>query len=356
MYIIGIGTANPATRYSQHDCYQALAESRIYKDLSKRSRALLKKVLNGRSGIDARYLSLDPLEEFTQFHPDALHERFLRHAPDLAATAVQRALDDAGVPPADVDALVVSTCTGYLCPGLSSYVAGRLSLRSGIVALDLVGHGCSASLPNLQTGEALLALNGRCRTVVSVCVEVCSAAFYLDDDPGVLISACLFGDGAAALVLQPAPQPGKRELEWCDCNSIVMPEQRDTLRFETRNGMLRNILTPAVPELAASSARNVLFEVLERHDLKQDDISTWLWHSAGRDVLDAIRDHIDLDERGLQWSRSVLQEFGNMSSPSVLFALHSAMRSDAPSGWWWLAAFGAGFSSHGALLRAGKPL
>ena len=88
-----------------------------------------------------------------------------------------------------------------------------MGLPTNIQLLDLVGQGCGAALPNLRAGEALLA-SGRCRRVLSVCVEVCSAAFYIDDDPGVLVSACLFGDGAGAAVLSNEPNPATRKIKW----------------------------------------------------------------------------------------------------------------------------------------------
>ncbi|MBI4006520.1 MAG: hypothetical protein HY356_07605, partial [Gammaproteobacteria bacterium] len=175
-----------------------LGDMRLYHHRECQKRALtpfnqllLKKVLNGSSGINTRYLALNPLDEFIHFNPDALYARFLQHAPALATTAALRALSNANIDALEIDAVIISTCTGYLCPGLSSYVVEQLQLKSGVMALDLVGQGCVAALPNLQTAEALLALNGHYRTVLSICVEVCSAAFYLDDDPGVLISACL---------------------------------------------------------------------------------------------------------------------------------------------------------------------
>src|SRR6185503_20313255 len=93
------------------------------------------------------------------------------------------------------------------------YVIERVGLRNDVVALDLVGQGCGAALPNLRTAEALLAAR-RCERVLSICVEVCSAAFYIDDDPGVLVSACLFGDGAGAAVLARAPLAGSVCPEW----------------------------------------------------------------------------------------------------------------------------------------------
>jgi len=100
----------------------------------------------------------------------------------LASQAGERALQNAGWQAERIDAVIVSPCTGYLCPGLTSYVSEGMGLRPDVLALDLVGQGCSAALPNLRTGEALLA-SGRCRSVLSICVEVCSAAIYLDDDP-----------------------------------------------------------------------------------------------------------------------------------------------------------------------------
>src|SRR4029077_6551036 len=147
-------------------------------------------------------------------------------------------------------------------PGLSSYIVERLGLPTGIVALDLVGQGCGAAVPNLQTAHALLE-SRRAPRVLSICVEVCSAAFYLDDDPGVLISACLFGDGAGAAVLANAANGGRR-VEWKGSGSVLQPLDRDLLRFEQKRGMLRNILAPEVPSLAARHAEKVFAETLAR--------------------------------------------------------------------------------------------
>jgi alkylresorcinol/alkylpyrone synthase len=208
MFINGLGTATPLQRYTQRECWDALRASDHFPNLNPRSRALLKKVLGGNNGIRTRFLALDNLSEAFTETPDALHARFTKYAPAVAAQAGGRALRDAGSQPGDIDAVIISTCTGYLCPGLTSYVSERLGLRRDVLALDLVGQGCGAALPNMRVAEALTA-SGRCRQVLSVCVEICSAAFFLDDTPGVLISACLFGDGAGAAVLATKPIAGK---------------------------------------------------------------------------------------------------------------------------------------------------
>ncbi|HYH40638.1 MAG TPA: stilbene synthase, partial [Burkholderiales bacterium] len=190
MFFTGVGTAAPATRYTQAQCYEALQGSAQFPKLARGSRALLKRLLLGDNGIATRALALDPLTEAFDATPDALHKRFATHAPLLAQQAAERALQDAGVEARAIDAVLISTCTGYLCPGLTSYVIERLGLRRDVLALDLVGQGCGAALPNFRAAEALLCADG-CEHVLSICVEVCSAAFYIDDDPGVLVSACL---------------------------------------------------------------------------------------------------------------------------------------------------------------------
>jgi len=274
----------------------------------------------------------------------------VKHAPALATDAARRALADADCTPAEIDVVLISTCTGYLCPGLTSYVSERLGLRRDVFPLDLVGQGCAAALPNLRTAEALLAA-GRAKTVLSVCVEVCSAAFYLDNDPGVLVSACLFGDGAGAVVLANQPKARGRSVEWKFGASQLAPADRDALRFEQRGGMLRNILTPQVPRLAGEQAAKLLADSLASAGVRRERVAGWVLHTGGRDVLAALRERMNLSEADVRHSAAVLRDFGNLSSPTVFFVLKEALHDAVPDGLWWMSSFGAGFSCHGALLE-----
>jgi alkylresorcinol/alkylpyrone synthase len=350
MFIIGLGVAAPPQRYTQREGWNALQKSAPFARLAPRSRAILKKVLCGDNGIATRHLALEPISEVFNLTPDALHARFARHAPALAAEAAQRALKDANCKPGEIDAVLISTCTGYLCPGLTSYVSERLSLRPDVFPLDLVGQGCGAALPNLRAAEAILAA-GRAQKVLSICVEVCSAAFYLDDDPGVLISACLFGDGAGAAVLANKPRPDRRRVEWKWGSSFLAPDKRDALRFEQKNGMLRNILSPQIPQIAGDEAAKLFAGSLAAAGVKRERIAGWILHTGGRDVLLALRDKLGLTESDIRHSTAVLREFGNLSSPTVFFVLERALHDAVPDGLWWMSAFGAGFSCHGALLE-----
>ena len=350
MFIIGLGTAAPPRRFAQRECWEALQGTALEAGLTSRSRAVLEWVLCGENGIATRHLALDALTEAFEMTPDVLYARFVRHAPALANAAARNALADAGCAAGQIDAVLISTCTGYLCPGLTSYVSEQLGLRPDVFALDLVGQGCGAALPNLRTAEAILAA-GRAKKVLSVCVEVCSAAFYLDNDPGVLVSACLFGDGAGAAVLTKEPLPQRRNVEWKFAASQLVPAERDVLRFEQRGGMLRNILRPEVPQMAAGHAARPLASTLVLAGVDRERVAGWVLHTGGRDVLNALRETMALSETEVRHSTTVLREFGNLSSPTVFFVLQAALQDKVPDGLWWMSAFGAGFSCHGALLQ-----
>lgn len=349
MFIQGVGSATPPNKYTQGECWEALKGSDHLERLSGRSQAILRKVLSGDTGIQSRYFAMEDLAEAFSLDPDTLHARFANSAPSVATEAARKALDDAGIQKGDIDALIISTCTGYLCPGLTSYVSENLGLNSGIFLADLVGHGCGAALPNLQMAEALIA-SGRARHTLSICVEICSAAFYLDNDPGVLISACLFGDGAAAAVTGNTPGRG-RSVRWKNSSSVLNPRDRNLLKFETRGGMLRNVLDKSVPLLVVEHLEQTLQNVCAKSNISKEEINEWILHSGGRDVLAAVRTAFNLDAEKLGWSASVLRDYGNISSPSVLVALERALRARAPAGTWLMASFGAGISCHAALCE-----
>lgn len=351
MYLHALATAVPPARLTQDECLELIAASDLFPRLSRRSRLTLQTVLRGDSGVASRHFAFAPVEDLFRASADTLNACFREEAPRLAARALEDALAQAGFRAAQIDALVVCTCTGYLCPGVTSYVAEKLGLRPDAYLQDLVGLGCGAAIPAMRSVHALLAENPTA-TVACVAVEICSAAFYLDDDPGVQISAALFGDGAAATIWRatppaaPGPLPALRATGF---NTVHIPEARDHIRFEQRFGKLRNILTPAVPALAADAVARLF--AAEPADAPRP--SRILSHTGGRDVLDALE--AALPGYSLDLSRRVLRENGNISSPSVLFALDLALREcpqptrDAP---WWLVSFGAGFAAHSCRIAA----
>lgn len=329
MYLEAIGSAFPAAKFSQAECFEFTEKTEAYRGLSDRGQGILRKVLLGDSGIGKRHFCAgDPVGVFTMGAQE-LNEYFEREAPILAA----RALEKCGVPVGELDALLVATCTGYLCPGVSSHVAEKMGMGAGIYLQDLVGLGCGAAIPMMRSAEGFLAANAGAK-VATVAVEVCSAALYVSEDPGVLISMCLFGDGASAAVWSDVPGEGKWRAGAFETRHL--PEEREKIRFINAGGQLENKLHRSVPELAA----RVVSDLWELRRAEPDQVVA---HTGGRDVIEALEGKMGwhLDE-----TRQVLREYGNCSSPCVLLALEERLKAEKGDSRLWLTSFGAGFAAH----------
>ena len=334
MYLQSLATAFPPHAFTQAECFQILNDSGAVDGLRSRSRELLRKVLTGDSGIETRRFSDPDLAKTFGRDAGQLHQHFEQHAPRLASEALLKACDLASLKPSGIDALLVCTCTGYLCPGLSSYISEILGLRPNAFLQDLLGLGCGAALPLLETARGLLAANPTA-TIATVAVEISSAAFYLNDEPGVLISLCLFGDGAAAAIWRGETQGGQFRFQ--NFRTIHKPEHREKIRFVNVGGRLKNQLHREVPELAADA-------VSELFGMRSGTPERLIAHTGGRDVIEAIERVIPAHR--LDATREVLRRYGNISSPSVLAALEYSLSTDPESESLWLTAFGAGFAAH----------
>jgi len=347
MHLHGLATANPPAEFTQARCLELARSSYdALPGFNRRSRLTLSSILGGDSGVETRQFAVRDVARLFRAEADELNEEFRATAPALAVEALKPALHQAGLEARELDALVVCTCTGYLCPGVSSYVAETMDLRPDAWLQDLAGLGCGAAIPALRTVQAILAAHPEA-TVACVAVEVCSAAFYLDNDPGVIISACLFGDGAAATIWRSTPGPGGLRCHGFDTHHD--PLSRDRIRFEQKNGKLRNLLHPSVPALAADAVGRLHRRACAKGATPPARI---IAHAGGKDVVTALEKA--LPGHDFRATREVLRRHGNMSSPSVLFALEEALRDDAPKPGqdWWLIAFGAGFSAHACRLSA----
>ncbi|HEY1107074.1 MAG TPA: 3-oxoacyl-[acyl-carrier-protein] synthase III C-terminal domain-containing protein [Opitutaceae bacterium] len=344
MFLHALATAVPPAAYSQADCWEIVQRSGLRRRLTKRSMLILHSVLRGEHGIGKRHFAMPEIERVFDRSPDELNAAFRNEAPRLAGRALTTALERAGLRADQLDALLVCTCTGYLCPGVSSYVAEQLGLRTDAYLQDLVGLGCGAAIPTLRSASHVLAAHPQAN-VACIAVEICSAAFYLDDDPGVIVSACLFSDGAAATIWRGQPPQTGPALRAHSFDTAHLPAERDKLRFEQRDGKLRNLLDRSVPNLAAGAVDRLW----QRRG--PQPVARVVTHTGGRDVLEAIAPVVA--PHSLEVSHRTLRDYGNMSSPSVLFALDAALQESVPSpeaGDYWLVSFGAGFSVHSCRL------
>ena len=307
---------------------------------------LMERVFSHPSIKTRRFAVTDPAAILDE-DPDKRAARFTAEATGLGTKAALGAMAKAGLKPGDISALVVNTCTGYICPGVSTYIAENLGLHRGTRAFDLVGSGCGGAIPNLQLA-ASLAKERPGSAVLGVSVEICSCTFEMGDDASLIVSNALFGDGAAASVVWDRPAG----FEVVDSLSRFAPQYREDIRFVHKGGRLHNQLSAALPGYAAEEAGALVEELLKKNGLEKKDIFRWAIHPGGENVIKGVKERLGLDEEAMKYTRRVLSNLGNMSSPTVLFILDEMDKEGLPPGALLvMLAFGAGFSAHAALLR-----
>jgi len=358
-FIGGLATATPAFRIGQKGAEEFLKEHYSHA-LSEKSLSVMDKIFSHPS-IERRSFSFESPSVLLKEDADARIERFTDSAIELSITAIKGALEKGGLDAKDISALVVNTCTGYLCPGLSTYLIEELPLRRDIRAFDLVGGGCGGAIPNLELAAGLVKEEGG--AVLSVSVEICSATFQMEDDLSLIVSNALFGDGAAAAVVREERQvrekgQGRKEeeegLEILYSASRYAPEYREAIRYVYKKGELHNRLSVALPRLIREEAGRLVQDILRKSSFKREDIKHCAIHPGGEKIIDAVKDELGLKEDDVSPARKVLKEYGNMSSPTVLFVLEEVLKKGMEKGDLCLMlSFGAGLSTHGMLMRRG---
>jgi predicted naringenin-chalcone synthase len=300
------------------------------------------------SQIEGRYLYFDP-ETFTPDESvEQLNDRFRRGAIEIGAEAVRRALARAGWRPDDVDFLATTTCTGRVCPSLDAQLISVLGFKPSIQRVHVGDTGCASAVVALQQAHNHLRAFPRHRAVV-VAVEICSAAYFLDDRLESAVAHAIFADGAGAIALG-AGGDGPAIVEH---RTLFRPEHLSAMGFEYPGGRPRVVLSKEVRRIGATMMKEMADLLMASQGLKKDDIRHFVLHSAGRRVIDQARRLMDLDEDQVANSRRVLQHFGNMSSATIVFVLDELLRkaAPAPGDWGLMIALGPGFAAEGALLR-----
>jgi alkylresorcinol/alkylpyrone synthase len=309
--ILGVETANPPHRLTQNEVLSFITDTI---KPSERALGLYKRFLLD-DGIHQRYIASDNLKNLVDESVDEKMRRFEHWAVQLAVEASQKVLNKWNYQPKDIDAIFISTCTGYLCPGLSTYVSEKLGLSEDIYTLDLVGLGCAGALPALRAADHYLNRNPSSKVLV-IAVEICTAAVHWLEKPELILSNALFSDGAAAVLLTNKQKASGLRIN--HISSVLWPQFRDELRFKYFDNRLCNVISSKVPKIVAQA-----LEALYK-DHSQNKMH-YAFHSGGRKVLDAIQSKLGLSDEDMRPSRLVLKDYGNMSSPSVLFVLKSIL-------------------------------
>lgn len=289
------------------------------------------------SGVDHRNLAL-PVSRYPQMSGfTEANAAYIEVASDLGRQAVLSALESANIAPDEVDVIVMVSSTGIAVPTVDARIASSIGLRPDVKRVPLFGLGCVAGAAGMaRVHDYLRGFPGHVAVLLSV--ELCSLTLQHDDTSiPALIGVCLFGDGAAAVVVtgadrvpnSPTAQSGPKVL---DTRSRLIPGTVDVMGWNVTSNGFQLVMSKDVPKMADTYLRGEVDGFLADHGLSTEDISTWVCHPGGPKVIESITNAIELPSDALAHSWNSMRDHGNMSSASVLDVLRRTIVEPPPAG------------------------
>lgn len=362
-YITAIGSATPSHVLAQSSIADFMVHAmRLGQDDARKLRTVFR-----ASGIEKRHSVIEDYgrtADFTFFENSSSMEPFpstrrrlelyRRHALALSLDAVHHCLDR--VPDLRRDAithLVVVSCTGMYAPGLDIDLVKALGLNSSIARTCINFMGCYAAFNALRLASAACQADPGAKVLI-VCTELCSIHFQKENTDDNLLANALFADGSAAVLFEASPRKGiTLELEESHCELATEGEHDMTwtvgdLGFEMR-------LSSYVPDIIRSGIRNLTRSLLAKIRRQPSDISFYAIHPGGKKILETIESELGMSKDQNRYAYQVLRNFGNMSSPTVLFVLQALcqdLRPEDDQKRILSFAFGPGLTLESALFKA----
>jgi alkylresorcinol/alkylpyrone synthase len=348
MRIAGAASAFPSNVYDQQTITAALQD--LWSGKLENPEVLNR--LHSRCGVDHRHLTL-PIEKYTQIQTwGAANDLWIEAAQQLGASAICRAITPMGLVPRDIDALYFVSVTGVSSPSIDARLVNRMRLSPRIKRVPIFGLGCVAGAAGIaRAADYVRAYPDQVAVLLSV--ELCSLTWQRSDfSVPNLISSGLFGDGAAAVVIAGA-NTGLAGPEVVATRSVFYPDSEDVMGWDISEDGFRIVLSADVPKVICEHLRTDVDEFLFDAGLSRADIDSWIIHTGGPKVLEAVSTSLELADDALDASWECLRRVGNLSSASVLVVLQEflAQRRSEPGSYSVLAAMGPGFCSELILLR-----
>lgn len=348
MQIASAATAYPTQYYPQ----EALVEAFRRNWGAKMENPQMLDWMHSRVGVAGRYLAYPPetYENLNDF--GKANDLWIDAALELSERAIRTALDRAGLTTDDLGAIYFVSITGIASPSIDARLINRMKLPLSIRRVPVFGLGCVAGAAGISmASDYVRAYPDKVALLLSV--ELCSLTIQRDDlSIANLIASALFGDGAAAVIVAGA----NRRLAGPSVvatRSSFYPDTEEVMGWKISANGFGIVLSAGVPEMVEKNIANDVDGLLADHGLKRSDIGSWIIHTGGPRVLEAMQDSLNLPEGALSASWESLRATGNLSSASVLAVLEKFMMERRPPTGEWsvLAAMGPGFCSELVLLR-----
>lgn len=319
------------------------------KDQDNRFIRKVKKIFEN-AAVDKRYSIMSPEEVFSDLSFEERNNIYVREGIKLGAKCLETALEKANWQAQDLDYIITVSCTGIMIPSLDAYLINLLKLRQDIVRLPVTEMGCAAGVSGMIYAKNFLKANPGKRAAV-VAVESPTATFQLNDfSMANIVSAAIFGDGAACVLLSSNEE---------DCGPEILAEEmyhfydaEEMMGFKLTNTGLQMVLDVAVPETIANHFPNIIHPFLSKNGLDINNINHLIFHPGGKKIIQIVEELFGQLGKNIDETKEVLRLYGNMSSATVLYVLERIIdKKPMPGEKGLMLSFGPGFSAQRILLQ-----
>ncbi len=349
--IISIGTAVPAYRHQQKDILSFMQQ--VYATSEPEKRKM--RFLYSHSGIETRYSVLSDYSRSVnewKFYPQSegldpfpnLEQRlavYNKKAPLLSVEAIRNCLHNI-IHQKEVTHLITVSCTGMSAPGLDLQVTELMDFEKNIFRTSINFMGCYAAIHALKIGHALCAADKKAKVII-VCTELCTLHFQREATMDNIASSLLFGDGSSAVLLT-GDDYEKEGLYIDDFYSEVVPKGKSDMAWELSSSGFLMTLSSYVPDLIEQDFQQITQRAMQKQGSNIGAISHWCIHPGGKRILEGIGKCLQLSNHDLAHSYKVLNEFGNLSSATLLFVLKNVLHEKKKINKLFGAAFGPGLT------------
>ncbi len=309
----------------------------------------VKKIFQG-AAVDERYSIMSPLEVFTKSSFEERNNIYVKEMIDLGEKVLVKALKNALWEPESLDYIITVSCTGIMIPSLDAYLINKLKLRQDIIRLPVTEMGCVAGVSGIIYAKNFLKANPGKRAAV-IAVESPTATFQLDDfSMSNIVSAAIFGDGAACVLLSSDKNDEGPEI--IAEKMYHFYDNEHMMGFKLTNSGLQMVLDVEVPNVIEEHFSSIIYPFLEENNLKIEDLDHLIFHPGGKKIAQKVESLFSSFDKNINETKEVLRLYGNMSSATVLYVLERFMNKNIKKGEYGLMlSFGPGFTAQRVLLK-----
>ncbi|KIO78341.1 3-oxoacyl-ACP reductase [Pedobacter lusitanus] len=302
------------------------------------------------AAVDQRYSILSPQQVFSELTFGERNDIYIRESIKLGTRCLDAAIQKAGWKNTDLDYIITVSCTGIMIPSLDAYLINNLKLRQDIIRLPVTEMGCAAGVSGIIYARNFLKANPGKRAAV-VAVESPTATFQLNDFSMTnIVSAAIFGDGAACVLLSSHEEDKGPEI--LDDGMYHFYDAEDMMGFKFTDTGLQMVLDITVPEIIANHFPAIIHPFLAKNNLDIPAVDHLIFHPGGKKIIETVEKLFGALGKNIEDTKAVLRLYGNMSSVTVLYVLERIMdKQPRPGETGLMLSFGPGFSAQRILLQ-----